>query len=847
MSATSWWNEPLEQLLDRLNTTRNGLTDSEATNRQSSKTRIARNVISDDLVLLAGQFRNPISVLLAVTSILSLALKDRSDAVLILIILFCSVMLGFWQERSANRTVAKLLEMVQLRTNVLRDGNWQSISSNDVVAGDVVHLIAGSRVPADCRVISTKDLQLDESALTGESFPTEKRSDIAEPEAALPERHNALFLGSHVVSGTGEAVVVTTGRDTEFGRMSEHLKLRMPETEFEAGIRRFGFFLLQITLMLVVTIFAINVYLHKPIVESFLFALALSVGLTPQLLPAIITVNLTNGARQMAMRQAVVRKLGSIENLGSMDVLCSDKTGTLTEGTVRLHDTLDTHGNHSDTVARLAYLNSIHETGFSNPIDDAIRANPPANSESSAKFDEVPYDFVRKRLSVLVRSRQQNLLISKGAVSSIVDVCSESENANGDRVAFETVSMQVDEQARVLSQAGYRLLAVAYRDVGDSVIITRHDERQMIFVGFIVFSDPLKAGVVETIQDLRKIGVSLKLITGDNRWVATQVARDVGLSVDDLITGSELRRMSESALVQRAPETAVFAEIEPNQKEQIVLALRKSRHVVGYLGDGINDATALHAADVGISVDKAADVAKESADIVLLRKDLSVVVAGVIEGRKTFANTAKYIFMATSANFGNMFSMAGASLFLPFLPLLPHQILLENLLTDVPAMTISTDDVDPEFIAAPKRWNTNSIRNFMLVFGFLSSVFDYLTFGILILVMKVDTIGFRTCWFLESVCSAVLIVLVVRTRRPLFASRPGKALLWTTCAVLGVTLLLPTSPFAATLGFAPQPPEFFLVLTALVAAYIAAGELIKRCTLRRIPVGGQRNDSGMPA
>lgn len=839
MSPTSWWNEPLEPLLARLNTSCDGLTKSEATKRQSSQTRITRNVISDDFALLAGQFRNPIAMLLVATAFLSLALKDRTDAILILIILLCSVMLGFWQERSANRTVAKLLEIVQLRTNVLRDGSWGSIASDEVVTGDIVKLIAGSKVPADCRVISAKDLQVDESALTGESFPAEKRSAISKAEAALAERYNALFLGSHVVSGTGLAVVVTTGRDTEFGRMSEHLKLRMPETEFEAGIRRFGLFLLQITLILVIAIFGINVYLQKPIVESFLFALALSVGLTPQLLPAIIMVNLTNGARRMAVRKAVVRQLGAIENLGSMDVLCSDKTGTLTEGIVRLHDTLDTHGDHSLTVARLAYLNSIHETGFSNPIDDAIRSNPPASAESSTKLDEVPYDFVRKRLSVLVRWRQQNLLISKGAVSSVVEVCSEAENANGERGAFETVARLVDEQARVLSEAGYRLLAVAYRDVGDSIIITREDERRMVFVGFIVFSDPLKVDVVETIQGLRNIGVSLKLITGDNRFVATRVARDVGLSVEDLITGSELRRMSESALIQRAADTAVFAEIEPNQKERIVLALRKSRHVVGYLGDGINDATALHAADVGISVDEAADVAKEAADIVLLRKDLSVVVDGVIEGRKTFANTAKYIFMATSANFGNMFSMAGASLFLPFLPLLPHQILLENLLTDVSAMTISTDHVDPEVIAKPKRWNTNSIRNFMLVFGFLSSVFDYLTFGILLLVMKVDAVGFRTCWFLESVCSAVLIVLVVRTRRPLLSSQPGKPLLWTTCAVVCITLLLPTSPFAATLGFGPQPVAFFFMLTALIAAYVGAGELVKRVTLRRTAVGGQ--------
>lgn len=828
-SPATWWNSPVERLFEALQSSQNGLPGTEALARMPERgAGIHPSWWASDSLLFLSQFRSPTTLILTAAAVLSLFLRDNANAVIILSIVFASVLLGFWQERRAARTVEKLLNLVKTQSAVVRDGQEQIVWSSDVVAGDIINLSAGSSVPGDCRLLDAKDLHLDEAALTGETFPVEKRPGIVTADATLAERSNVLFRGTHVVSGTGQAIVVATGAQTEFGRISEHLRLRPPETEFEHGVRKFGYFLMEITLVLVISIFAINVYLQKPVLDSFLFTLALAVGLTPQLLPAIIMVNLSHGAKLMAERDVIVRRLASIENFGSMDILCTDKTGTLTEGVIHLHSTIDAHGQASDVVMRLAFLNAFHETGFINPIDDAIRASPPANLAASTKLDEVPYDFLRKRLSILIEQEGRRLLITKGALANVLAVCTAAESADGTRCELTSVLAEIQQRFEEFSRQGCRTLGVAYRDVGPIQTVDREVEAEMTFVGFLVMRDPAKKDCIETIRTLRKLGVSLKMVTGDNRWVAAEIAREVGMSADSLVTGTDIRQMSDMALAQQAPGIDVFAEVEPNQKERIILALRKVGHVVGYLGDGINDATALHVADVGISVDGAVDVAKDAADIVLLRHELSVLVAGIEAGRQTFANTVKYVFMATSANFGNMFSMAGASLFLPFLPLLPQQILLANLLTDLSAMTIATDGVDPEDVAMPRRWNIRFIRNFMLVFGILSSVFDYLTFAILLWLLHADMIAFRTGWFVESVCSATLVVLVIRSRRSCLSSQPSRPLLWTSLGVVAVTIWLPVSPLAATLGFAPQSPVFTVALLCILGLYVGGAELTKQ-------------------
>ncbi len=703
-----------------------------------------------------------------------------------------------------------------------------------VAPGDVILVSAGSAIPGDCLILESKDLFVDEATLTGETYPVEKQPEVLAAETALCHRTNSLFLGTHVVSGTAKAVVVHTARQTEFGKVLDRLQLRPPETDFEQGIRRFGYFLTEITLLLVLCIFAANVLLHRPVLGSFLFSLALAVGLTPQLLPAIISVNLAHGAKRMAAEDVIVRRLSSIENFGSMNVLCSDKTGTLTEGKIELHAAEDAAGASSDKVLRYACLNASFQSGFTNPIDEAIRAGNHRDLANCQKLDEVPYDFIRKRLSILVIADDHHIMITKGALDNVLAACSSVENADGSVVKLEASRGAIQNRYQALSNEGLRTLGVAYRTIDSVATINKAAETDMVFLGFLVLRDPPKADIVQTVQQLRSLGVRLKMITGDNRLVAANVARQVGLSADSILDGGEIQKMSDNALRQRANASDVFAEVEPNQKERIILALKKAGHVVGYLGDGINDASALHAADVGISVDQAVDVAKEAADIVLLKRDLGVLVRGVQEGRATFANTLKYVYMATSANFGNMFSMAGASLFLPFLPLLPKQILLMNLLTDFPEMTIATDSVDAELMTEPRRWDIHSIRNFMLVFGTLSSVFDYMTFGALLLVLRADKEAFRTGWFLESVISACLVVLVVRSRRPFWRSKPSKYLLWTTVGVIIATLILPYTPAAHPLGLRPVAPMFLMMLAAIVTGYVATAEIAKHYFYRRL-------------
>jgi Mg2+-importing ATPase len=731
-----------------------------------------------------------------------------------------------------------LLAIVRVKATALRNGKPSEVPAGDIVPGDVVLLHAGDAVPGDCLILESTDFSVDESVLTGETYPAEKQAGTLPVDTLLARRNNCAFLGTHVSSGTATALVVRTGRSTEFGAISEHLRLRPPETEFERGVRRFSYFLMEITLVLVIAIFAVNVFFRDhaqhPVLQAFMFSLALAVGLTPQLLPAIISVNLAHGARKMAENQVIVRRLPAIENFGSMNVLCSDKTGTITEGVVRVHSAVDAQGQDSEKTFLYAHLNSSFETGFANPIDEAIRAHKKLDVRRYRKLGEIPYDFIRKRLTVLVAEGSRHFLTTKGALSNVLSVCDSAETGEGRIEEIAVVRQAIDERFKELSAKGFRTLGVAYRDVGERSSITRDDESTMTFLGILVLFDPPKAGIQTAIETLKLLGVSLKIITGDNHLVAAHLADQIGAGASQVLTGAEIRQLSDGALLRRVTNTDVFAEIEPNQKERIVLALKKSGNVVGYMGDGINDVSALHVADVSISVDTAVDVAKDAADIVLLARDLEVLARGVREGRATFANTLKYVFMATSANFGNMFSMAGASLFLPFLPLLPKQVLLMNLMTDFPEMSIATDRVDHEWIERPKRWDIGFIRKFMLTFGILSSVFDYLTFGVLLLILHATTSQFRTGWFVESVASASLIVLVIRSRRSLGRSRPSKYLLAATLLVIAATVVLPFTPLGRLLGFCPLPAPFWCLIATVVLAYIVAAEFMKRWFYRHV-------------
>ncbi|MEB3331464.1 MAG: magnesium-translocating P-type ATPase [Synechococcaceae cyanobacterium] len=838
------WSVPIEVLLAELGSGPGGLSAAEAAIRlrRHGSNRLASTQRAGAAALLLRQFSSPIILILLGAALLSFALDSPTDGLIIVVIVAVSGLLGFWQDFGASRAVKALLAVVEQRATVLRDGEAQRLPVSEIVPGDVLVLAAGAGIPADCRLLEERHLALDEAALSGESLPVDKDVAPVAAEAALARRTNLLHMGSHVVSGSGRAVVIHTGAGTTYGRIAARLAQPRPETEFERGVRRFGTLLLEMTLLLITLIFAFNVALDRPVVSSFLFALALGVGLTPQLLPAIISVNLAHGARGMARQQVIVKRLTAIENFGSMDVLCSDKTGTLTEGSACVQQALSADGQPSAFVLAQARLNALFETGFSNPIDEALRELPPpalsegvpADPAAWRKRDERPFDFHRKRQSVLLEPAAGGtpLLICKGSLAAVLQVCTLARCADGALLPLADLQPALLERYRVLSAEGRRVLGVASRQHPPATIGPA-SEQAMTFLGLLVLSDPLKAGITATVAELAGLGVRLKIITGDNALVAARIGAEAGLVNPAVITGRDLQALSDQALPVRAEQVDVFAEVEPNQKERLIRALRRAGHVVGYIGDGINDAPALLASDVGLSVQGAVDVAREAADIVLLENDLGVLSAGIREGRRTFANTLKYVFMASSANFGNMLSMAAASLLLPFLPLLPKQILLTNLLTDLPEMTIAGDRVDHDWIARPRRWDIAMIRRFMLCFGLVSSLFDGLTFAALLLLLRSDTAQFRTGWFMESVVSAASIVLVVRSRRPLLSSRPSRWLVAATLLVIAITLALPATPAGRLFGFVPLPAHFYLPLTLILLAYVICAEQVKRWFFHR--------------
>ena len=837
----AFWSIETDQLLEQLGTSAQGLTLPEAKQRLARASHLKPHRASA-WSLLWDQFKSPIILLLFCSAVLSLTLlDDATNGLIIVFILVASGLLSFWQELSAADAVAKLMGMIETKATVIREGQDCEVPLDAVVPGDVVRLRAGDLIPGDCRLLTARDLFVNEAVLTGESFPAEKSCGVLPEPTPLGQRVNSVFLGTNVISGFATAVVVGTGPETEFGKISERLEHKQPETGFERGLRHFGQLLVKVVLIITVVVFAVKVgWQRKEIAESLIVGLALAVGMTPQLLPAITSVVLAAGAKAMARHQVIVKQLLSIENLGSMTVLCSDKTGTLTDGVVQLQDTLDLAGRPSERVARHAYLNAFFQTGFANPIDRAIRDRREFDTSGVEKLDEIPYDFIRKRLSVRVAENGQKLLITKGALAQVLECCTQAAMSGGELVDLAEQRAAIDRRFAEMSNEGLRVLGLAIRAV-DAPHVSKADEQGMTFLGFLVFADPPKADAAETIAQLRDLGVALKVITGDNRAVAATISRRVGIASPAIVTGSDLRTLSAEAFVQRARQADVFAEVEPNQKEQIILALKQSGEVVGYLGDGINDASALHAADVGISVASAVDVAREAAQIVLLQQDLGVLVRGVREGRRTFSNTLKYVFYVIAANFGYMFSLAVASLFMPFEPLLASQILLVNLLADFPAMALATDSVDPEQIQRPRRWDVRFIVRFMMSFGFASSMFDFMTFGAMFYIFReMRTAGsaeafeqlFHTGWFVESTLTGLMILAVVRTRRPFFLSRPGRLFLFAEVSMALVAVLLPYSPFAAALGFV-RPPAILLAITLVITLLYGVGmEVVKRVFYR---------------
>jgi Mg2+-importing ATPase len=829
-----YWAAPLEHVLGDAATSRAGLTSAEAARRTLPETagRHTRHWVR----VLVGQFSSPIILILLAATVISMLVGDLVDGTIITAIIVASGLLGFFQEFRAGRDIAALLARVQVESTVLRDGRHIEVPVARVVPGDVVVLSAGSVIPADCRLLEADELLVDESSLTGESFPVEKDAGATVAAAApLADRTDAVLFGTHVLSGTALAVAVVVGRETELGRVTRDLRSTVPKTAYEKGISRFGYLLVRVMLVLTVLIFAANALLGRPILDSLLFSLALAVGLTPQMLPAIVTISLTQGARRMAARKVIVKRLEVIEDLGAMTVLCTDKTGTLTEGAPRLDLAVDLAGAESDTVLALAALNAGLQQGFANPMDTAVLARSPLPTGAVA-LGQVPYDFGRKRVSVLTVVDGRPTLVVKGALPSVLAASATALESGTAQPLDDARRAAVNARFETLSADGYRVLAVATRpyDGPGGTALTPGDERDLCLVGLLAFHDAAKESATRAVADLAAVGVSLRLITGDHALAARATAADVGLDTGTILTGRDIDALDDEALVSRATTVHVFAEVEPHHKRRIVLALRQDGHAVGFLGDGINDAPALHAADVGISVDTAVDVAREAAAVVLLEKDLGVVVDGVRLGRETFANTLKYTRLTISANFGNMISMALASVVLPFLPLLPRQILLLNFLSDVPSTAIAGDAVDPEQTERPATWDLDAIRRFMVVFGIVSTVYDLLTFAVLLDLLDATATEFRSAWFIESTISELLVLFSLRTNRLMVTSRPGRLLLVLSVVVGAIVFLIPfVPPVADVLGLDRPGPDLLLAIAAIVVAYVATNEVVKWFVLRR--------------
>ncbi|HQQ62278.1 MAG TPA: magnesium-translocating P-type ATPase [Pseudomonadales bacterium] len=840
----------IDELLARLAATPAGLT-ADAARQRLQQYGYNETVATRQTALwlrFLKLFANPLALVLLLAAGVSGIMGDRVSASIIVVMVVLSAILDFVQTMRSQNAAERLRNQVAPVAVVLRDGKEVEVARRDIVPGDVIRLIAGDLVPADAFLLEARDLHVNQAALTGESLPVEKEIDGSSDD---PDARN-VFLGTSIVSGTASALVTATGKDTQFGDIVARLSARAPETDFERGTRQFGFFIMQTVFLLVMFVVIISLAFHRNTLESLLFAVALAVGLTPEFLPMITTVTLGEGALKMSRMNVIVKNLASIQNFGSMDILCSDKTGTLTSGEMTLDTHVDAFGVTSQRAFLFAYLNSLYESGVQdptdaavlhrarlNPLDTAILAYEHPDVHLYKKLDEIPFDFERRRISVVVGNEVvgddgKRLLITKGAPESVLPLCSSCEK-NGVVLPLDTETRALAETTyRKLGEQGYRVLAVGYRNAPVQAAYRVADEKDFTLSGYMAFIDPPLADAADAISQLRADGVTVKILTGDNEAVARHICSKVGLNADRIVLGSDMEAMSDPALAQVAEQTDIFARVSPAQKNRIILALKRRGHVVGYMGDGINDAPSLHAADVGISVSSAVDVAKDAASVILAERSLRVLHAGIIEGRKAFGNVMKYLLMGTSSNFGNMFSMAGAFLFLPFLPMLPTQILLNNFLYDFSQITIPTDNVDESFVHKPRKWNIGFIRHFMLYIGPISSLFDFLTFWVMLRVFHAGEALFHTAWFVESLATQTLVLFVIRTQGNPFRSRPSRPLVLTVLAIVATALVLPYTPVASVLGFVPLPASYFVFLSGATGVYLLLVEFVKRKLMAKL-------------
>ncbi len=814
-----------------------GLTSAQASARaaQYGKNRFIERREAPAWLQYLAHFKNPLVLILLLASTLSALLGELANFFIIAVIVLASVTLDFFQEHRARNAAEKLRQSIALRTRVLRDGREQDLPVSDVVPGDIALLKAGDLVPADALVIEARDCFVNQSLLTGESYPVEKGTAVPADGHDLQAATNAVFMGSSVVSGSARILIMRTGSSTEMGAIAERIAEPDELTSFDTGTRRFNALILRLTMLMVLFVLLVNLLSHKPWLESFLFAVALAVGLTPELLPMVVSVTLARGAVRMARAQVIVKRQSAIQDLGSMDVLCTDKTGTLTEAKIRMESHVDPQGVDSEQVLQLAYLNSWFESGLRNPMDEAILAHEKKFDVAGwAKIDEVPFDFERRRVSVLLEKDGQRSLVVKGAPDEILRLCTQYRSAEGMSALDAGALERVRATYRALEEQGFRLLAIAHKPVAaDHPHAVVGDEAALQLAGFAAFLDPPKETAGDALRALARLGVQIKVLTGDSERVTQHIYRQLNMPVEGVVLGSDVDLLDDMALQARVKTANLFCRLNPAQKGRVIAALKARGHVVGYLGDGVNDAPSLHAADVGLSVDSAVDVAKAAADMILLEHDLNVLHLAVLEGRRTFGNIMKYIMMGTSSNFGNMFSMAGAAVFLPFLPMKPVQILLNNILYDLSEIPIPFDEVDANELKRPHVLDIQLIRNFMWTVGPVSSLFDFLTFGLLLWLFDANEALFQTGWFIESMCTQVLVIFVIRTRGNPARSRPHPLLAATSVAVVLLAIALPHTALGAYFGFVPPPASFYGVLALLVASYLLAVEYIKRRFYRR--------------
>jgi len=823
-----------EILFEKLQTSLKGLQEREVKKRleEYGFNEPARKKKRTILLQVFSKFLNPLVIVLLIIAGFSLFFGEKISAALVIIMAFISVFLSFFQEYRAGREAEKLSEMVRTTSTVRRNGRPREINIREIVPGDIIDLFAGDMIPADLRIISCKDLFVNQSSLTGESYPVEKTSEIpVSANRSITELSNMAFMGSSVISGTGLGVAVKTGLSTQFGEISRKLAATSVESSFEKGIRRFTWLMMRFMFVLVLAIFAINALNKGNRIEALLFALSVAVGLTPEMLPMLVAINLSKGAIAMSRRDVIVKRLNSIQNFGAMNILCTDKTGTLTLNRIMLEKHCDVVCRINDDVLKLAYINSLYQTGLRNILDDAIIKHEKLIVKDYRKIDEIPFDFSRKMMSIVIENEGKHRIIVKGAPEEVYKRCSRFE-LDGDILeidAGQLLLIELQKEYGSLSAEGFRVLAIAYRDFDrPQDRYTKEDERDLILKGYVAFLDPPKPSARRTIERLKNLGIDFKVLTGDNELVTKKICGEVGLDIKGFATGEQIEKASDADLVELVRETTVFARLAPLQKERVIKALHDAQHIVGYLGDGINDAPALRAADVGISVNNAVDIAKESADIILLKKNLLVIADGVVEGRRTFGNILKYIKMGASSNLGNMFSMTGASLFLPFLPMLPIQILLNNLLYDISQIAVPSDEIDSEYLMKSRPWNVGYIQKFMLFIGPISSVFDFATFGILWFIFHAGQPLFNTGWFLESLCTQTLVIHIIRTGKiPFIESKPSQFLVFMSIYIVTIGIFLPFIPLGKHFGFIQPPPLYFLALFIIVVVYLFSVQMAK--------------------